>query len=84
MAEINYYHCSRCGEITRQIEISTQEMEAAMGHGAIMQLCGFINDINGLGWLMKKTGFIRPMKCSKCGRISRRSTSGDDKGYIAG
>lgn len=30
MAEVNYYYCCRCGEITRQIEISMQEMEAAM------------------------------------------------------
>lgn len=84
MAEVNYYYCCRCGEITRQIEISMQEMEAAMDQGAFMELCGFITDYSGFGWLMKRTGFIKPMKCSKCGRISRRSTSGDDKGYLAG
>lgn len=84
MATINYYKCSRCGEITRQIEISQRELASIEGRAWWEQALATINDFDGMSFLFRETGLIRPYKCSKCGRVSNRSFGGEDKGYLAG
>ena len=84
MSKINYYKCSRCGEMTRQIEISQRELSAIQGDPIWLQALFTLNDLDGISFLFRETGFVRPYKCTKCGRVSNRSFSGEDKGYLAG
>lgn len=84
MARINYYECCRCGMITRQIEISQRELSAMQGDPLLVQALFAINDLDGITSLCRETGVLRPYKCTKCGRVSNRSYSGDDTGYFAG
>lgn len=84
MADYNFYHCSRCGKITRQVELSMQELIAFREGNVLEQGFGLLNDIVGFTYLFKKCGIGRPMRCCTCGRISDRSVAGEDKGYYAG
>jgi len=84
MAKINYYKCSRCGEMTRQIEISQRELSAIEGDPWYLQAVFALNDFDGVSLLFRETGIVRPYKCTKCGRVSNRSYGGEDKGYLAG
>lgn len=84
MAKINYYKCSRCGEMTRQIEVSDREISSIRGEPWYEQVINAINEYDGVALLGRELGIYRPYKCTKCGRISNRSFGGEDKGYLAG
>lgn len=54
MADYNFYHRSRCGKITRQVELSMQELIAFREGNVLEQGFGLLNDIVGFTYLWKK------------------------------
>ena len=76
MLKENYYHCPKCGHVTKHIQISFKEFVSAKGRGVGDQLFAMFTGLTGIDSLMTKLTGGGEYKCCECALVNQRYPDG--------
>ena len=73
---VNYFYCSKCGSVTKHIEIPFRELVSIKGSGIAYKVTAGILDCFGISQSCAKVMGIGNYKCCNCGLANQRNADG--------